>query len=63
MDIIVSVVALVLMVSGVIVQKRNRSPYTGTPMDAQSITNYRRGEAIFFIGSVCYLIDLLFIRG
>jgi hypothetical protein len=62
MSYIFPAVTLALMVTGFVIQKRNRSPYTGRPMDAESITNYRRGEAIFLLGSVCYLIDLLLVR-
>ena len=61
---ILPVVSLVLMTAGFIIQKRNRSPYTGgKPVDAKSLASYGRGEAIFFVGSVCFLIDLLFVRG
>jgi len=59
---ILPVVTLSLLAAGLIIQKRNRSPYgSGLPMDAQSLTNYRRGEALTFLGSVCFLIDLLIV--
>jgi len=53
-----------LMFSGLIIRKRNRPRYTsGKPMDAQSVTYYGRGEAIFLVGLLCYVTDLLFVKG
>ena len=55
--------SLALMISGLIIRKRNRSRYTnGKSMDAQSVT-YGRGEAIFLVGLLCYVTDLLFVKG
>ena len=59
---ILPAIALALMISGFLVQKRNRSPLTGRPMEARSITNYRRGEVLFFLGALFFLVDLLFVR-
>ena len=59
---ILPAVTLVLLAAGLVVQKRNRSPYgTGLPTDAQSLTNYRRGEALTFLGSVCFLVELFIV--
>ena len=64
LKLILPVASIVLMTAGFLIQKRNRSPYGGgNPMEAKSLVSYERGEAIFFVGSVCFLIDLVFVRG
>ena len=59
---VLPVATLALLVSGFIIQKRNRSPYSGVPMDDQSRRRYRVGERVAFLGILSFLVHEL-VRG
>ncbi len=54
---ILPILILALLTSGLIIQLRNRSPYKGVMVDAQTAKRHRVGEILMMIGTAGYLID------
>lgn len=54
-----SIVGLALLVAGFMVQARNRSPYSGTPMDQATKERQNVGVRLGAVGSLCILFGQL----
>ena len=49
-------VGLALLVTGAIIQFRNRSPYSGTRMDRTAMRRFGAGAWIGALGALCILV-------
>ena len=44
---------------GIVEKRVNKSKYFGVPRDPRAVTNYRRGQALIEIGTVCFVIRIV----
>ena len=58
-QLMLSTAGLALVVAGFMIQKRNRSPYSGTQMDQVATKRFGVGMWLAALGSLCMVLSQL----